>query len=118
MRVYASLWEWIKAHPEKLTLEETELFRRIFIEHLIVRHDHAFWRNDSALVEQARSMYREVNTDSDSFPPLFDSPLPTRTKCAMYHTWNATLDMLPPRLRQYLVRISRGPVLKLKRGIK
>ena len=115
-RVVASLWKWIKEHPEAFTAAETQLLRRLFAEQLVVRHDLAFWRNDRALVERVRALYHELAPEARLLPPLFGRDSPTRTMRAAYRAWNAALDILPTSLREVLLRISRGPVERLKRG--
>ena len=115
-RVIAALWGWVKEHPEALTAAEMQLLRRLFAEELVVRHDHAFWQSDLALVEKTRSLYRELAPAPGPLPALFEHDYPTWTMRAMYRVWNAVLDVLPLPLRQCLVRISRGPVDRLKRG--
>lgn len=114
--VIASLWNWIKEHPEALNAEEIELARRLLAEKLVWIHDHAFWSNVRDVVQQARSLYRELAPDSRCLPPLFERESPTWSMRAAYRAWNATLSMLPPQLRQRLVHISRGLVDGLKRG--
>jgi len=116
LRVIASLWNWIKEHPEALTAAETWLLRKLLAEAVVVRHDQAFWRKDLALVERARAWYRELAPQSGPLPPLFERESPTWRMRAAYHGWNAVLDMLPVQLRECLVRISRGAVDRLKRG--
>lgn len=116
LRVPAALWGWVKEHPEALSAGELALLRRLFAEHVMHRHDDAFWRNDRDLVERARALYRELLPDCRCPPPLFERSPPTRTMRAAYRAWNTTLDMLPSSLRERLVRVSRGLVDRLKRG--
>jgi glycosyltransferase involved in cell wall biosynthesis len=115
IRVIASFWSWVKEHPEAFNAAETALFRRLFAEMLVGRHDEAFWRKDMALVEQARALYREVAPASEPSPPLFERDSPTWLMRVEYHAWDVVLKTLPPRLHKILVRISRRTVDRLKR---
>jgi len=113
------IWDWVKKHPESLSAKETQLLRRLFTELLILRHDQAFWRNDIDTVKRARVLYSELALETSPLPPLFErEPAATWTMRAAYHMWNAALDILPLRLRQGLIRVSRGLVESLKRGMK
>ena len=115
-RVATALWGWAKEHPEEFNPEESRLLRRLMAEMFVCRHDQAYWSNDRTSVERARALYREVMPDGGPLPPLFEREPPSWTMRTAYHAWNALLDALPSRLREGLVRISRGPVDRLKRG--
>ena len=115
VHVIDALWGWAQQHPEAFSEEEFRLFRSEFARQLVGRHDHAYWQQDWKTVGRARTLYRELVPDA-LLPPLFERDSPTWTMRAMYHTWNATLDILPLRLRQGLFRASRGLVESLKRG--
>ncbi len=116
LRAIASMWNWANEHPEEFTAVETQLFRRILAEMLVVMHDKAFWHNDLALVEQTRSLYRETAPQSAPLPPLFERESPTWTLRTANLAWNRALDMLPIRLRDPMIRVSRSLVDRLKRG--
>lgn len=116
LRVVAAIWGWAKEHPEEFSVAEMQFLRRLFAERLVHGHDHAFWQNDRTLVEQAKALYHDVASESGPLPPLFERESPTWTMLAAYHTWNAILDILPLPLRKGLIRVSRWPVDKLKRG--
>jgi glycosyltransferase involved in cell wall biosynthesis len=115
-RVIASLWNWIKEHSESLNSAEMNLVRRLLAETLVIKHDDAFWRNDRDTVVIARALYRELVSESVPLPPLFERQSPTWTMRAAYRAWNGALDVLPPRLRAWMIRVSRSPVERLKRG--
>jgi glycosyltransferase involved in cell wall biosynthesis len=116
IRVIASFWSWIREHPEAFNAAETALVRRLFAEMLVGGHDEAFWRKDTALVEQARALYSEVAPASEPSPPLFERGSPTWVMHAAYHAWNVVLNTSPPWLRETLVRVSRRTIDRLKRG--
>jgi glycosyltransferase involved in cell wall biosynthesis len=116
LRVVAALWGWAKEHPEEFCAEEMLLLRRVFAELIVIRHDIAFWHSDVDTVARARALYLEVAPESMPLPPCFGRQAPTLAMRAMYNTWNGLLDVLPARLGQGLVRVSRGMVDRLKRG--
>jgi glycosyltransferase involved in cell wall biosynthesis len=114
--VVAELWSWVKQHPEAFTPAEFELARRVFAEILVVRHDHAYWQNDRALVDRARALYRDLVPGPEPLPALFERGEPSWTMRTAHHAWNATLDAMPRSLRQTLLRISRLAVDRVKRS--
>jgi glycosyltransferase involved in cell wall biosynthesis len=119
IRAIKSMWKWISEHPDALPVEEADLFRRLLIERLVFAHDYAFWYNNQACVAESRSFYREIAPPPAPLPPLFERDLPTWIMRVEYQAWDVVLKVLkilPVRMRQNLLRISRPMIDRAKRG--
>ena len=111
-----ALWNWLKANPDCLNADETESLRHLFAEQIIMRHDNAFWRNNTVIVSRAREMYRVLMPSPAEMPPLMRSDGPTWTAKAAYFGWNGLLSALPRGIRSRVHSMSAGVIRAFKRS--